>query len=155
MELLNFVGWIVITVAAIGILWPLTIPLMALAYKVRLGPQKIPLETNEFWLRSTFAALAVALLTVVFLLLCYALIVGAELSEAKGGVELLLLTGYLPAAVFLVTWMYAMEDLLDGLSQFALFLLLPGLPLFLIGWVFKLGPKIAGWKAVSWLVPGS
>jgi hypothetical protein len=153
--LFNFVGWIVVALAAIAVLWPLNIPLMALAYKVRHGAKAIPLETQEFWLRSTFAALSVALLTLVFLGSCYLLIVGAELEEAKGGVELLLLMGYVPVAVVLLTWIFALEDLLEALSLFAIYVLLPGLPLFLIGWLFKLGPKIADWKLTGWLVASS
>src|SRR5262245_27202143 len=45
------------------VLWPLTIPLAALAYKVRLGSKPVPFETGPFWTRCTFAALGLAVMS--------------------------------------------------------------------------------------------
>src|SRR5205823_569603 len=115
----------------VTLLWPLNVPLLALAYRVRQGGQKIDMEPKEFWMRSLFAALGLAVLTLLLLGLTYTLRVGAELPP--GQTHLILFMIYLPAAVSYVSWMYALEDLFQGLSVFALYVLLPVLPLVVLG----------------------
>jgi hypothetical protein len=79
----------------------------------------------------------------------YLLIVRAGLP---GGATLLVLfMGYLPASVTYVTWTFGLDELIDGLTVFLIYVLLPGLPLLVLGW-------LAGfWGALSahapWLVP--
>ena len=136
MALFNFVSWCLVTICAVTLLWPLNIPLIALAYKVRRGYEPIDLEPSALWWRSTFATLGLAGMSLVLLGLLYALVEGAELKPYQ--VQIVLLMLYLPAAVWYVCVLFAFDDLLDALSLFLLYVLLSGLPLLLIG-------RIAGW----------
>jgi hypothetical protein len=134
-------GWALALIVLVTLFWPLTIPLAALAYKVRLGSQPIPLETSSFWLRSTFASLGLAVLSGVALGLEVLLKGWFELPPVL--VHLTLLALYVPVAVWFLFWMYALEDLLEALSLFGIYVLLPGLPLVIIGWLTGL------WKVVA------
>src|SRR5262245_32900724 len=107
----GFFSWCLTVLAVVTLVWPLNIPLMALAYKVRQGGQKIDMEDREFWTRSTFAALGLTALSLVTLGIAYLLIAGAELPA--GQMHLVLLLAYLPLAVWFLFWIYAMEDLLQ------------------------------------------
>ena len=151
MGLFLFVSWCLGVIAVVTLAWPLNIPLVALAYKVRLGYRPIPLERSAFWWRSTFASLGLAGITLVLLGLVYALVAGAELRPDQ--VELVLLLAYLPAAVWFLFWIYAMEDMLEALGVFLLYVFLPGLPLLLIGWLAGTWSKLA--EEFPWLLLGS
>jgi hypothetical protein len=143
-----FVSWSLGIIAAVTLSFPLNILLVALAYKVRLGYRPIPLEKDSFWWRSTFAALGLAGFTLVLLGLTYALVEGADFKPEQ--VELVLLMAYIPAAVWFLFLIYAMEDMLESLGVFLLYLLLPGLPLLLFGWLTGSWHKLA--DDVPWLV---
>jgi hypothetical protein len=132
--LFKFVSWCLVAITVVTLMWPLNVPLAALAYKVRLGYRPIPLERNALWLRATFAALGLCGMTLVLLGLNYALVAGAELKPEQ--VQIVLLMLYLPAAVAYLFWIFAMEDMLDALGLFLLYILLPGLPLLLLGRLF-------------------
>ena len=47
--------------------------------------------------------------------------------------QLVLFMVYLPTAAWFVFWMFALEDLLQALSLYLLYVLLAGLPLLLLG----------------------
>jgi hypothetical protein len=114
--------------------WPLNLPLLALAVKVRRGTA--PLEYDgprEFWLRSALGSVGVAAVAWVMLGLMYFLIVLQELSPAAGLVQLTLLLLLVPTAAGLIFWAMALEDFFQGLAVFGAYVLVPGLPLFLIG----------------------
>jgi hypothetical protein len=132
-DLFGFVSWTVVLILAVTLFWPLNIPVLALAYKVRQGKQPITIEPKELWVRVLFAALALAVESAVMLGLLYLLTHSAGLPA--GGVEFILLIAYLPAAVALLFWILALEDLLQATSVLLLYILLPGLPLLLIGWL--------------------
>ncbi len=151
MALFNFVSWCLVTISVVTLLWPLNIPLAALAYKVRRGYLPVPLERGEFWSRATLASLGLAGLTLVLLILNYALVEGAEFTPEQ--IQLVLLMIYLPAAVWFLFWSFALEDGIEAVGLFVLYILLPGLPLLLIG-------LLAGWwrvlhTVVPWLLIGS
>ncbi|HEV3261972.1 MAG TPA: hypothetical protein VG013_34295 [Gemmataceae bacterium] len=135
------VSWTLVMVAAVTVIWPLNIPLVALAYKVRHGGAPIPLETANFWARSTFASLGLCVLSLVLVGLVYALVRGAGMPPEI--MDLMLLMAYVPAAVWFLFWMFALEDMLEGLSLFLLYILLPALPIFLIGRFTGLWQKLA------------
>ncbi len=147
MGVFGFFSWALVTVLAVTLLWPLNVPVAALAYKVRLGPQPVPLESREFWIRSTFAALGLAVLGLVLLGLTYVLVEAAELPP--GPTQLLLVACYLPAAVWFVFWIFALEDLLQALGVFMLYVLLAGLPLLLLGRLFGVWARLHA--AAPWL----
>jgi hypothetical protein len=148
MPLFIFISWCLTTIGVVTLIWPLNIPLLALAYKVRLGYRAVPLSRAAFWWRSTFGSLGLAGMTVVLLGLLYTLVAGAEFTPQQ--VQLVLLMAYLPAAVWYLFWIFAMEDMFESLSVFLLYILLSGLPLLLIGrW-------LGWWESVakdnSWLL---
>ena len=148
MPLFIFVSWCLLTIGVVTLIWPLNIPLLALAYKVRLGYRPVPLARAAFWWRSTFGSLGLAGMTLVLMGLLYALVDGADFKPEQ--VELVLLMAYLPAAVWYLFWMFAMEDMLESLSVFLLYVLLSGLPLLLIGRWFGWWETVA--KDYSWLL---
>ena len=56
MELFNFCRLVLAVIVTVSV-WPVSVPLAALAYRVRLGPARVPFETSVFWARATFAGL--------------------------------------------------------------------------------------------------
>jgi hypothetical protein len=137
-DVLSFLSWLLVTIVGVTVLWPLNIPIAALAYKLRQGNQPMPLEPGPFWWRATFAALGLFVLSWVFVGLAHVLITGADLPA--NAVHLVLLLVYLPAGVWYFLWMFALEDFFQALSVFVLYVAVPGLPFFL------LHRLIHGWK---------
>jgi hypothetical protein len=151
-DLYAFFTWWLVVIAAVTLAWPVNIPLVALAYRVRLGTQPPPVvEGLPLWWRFTLAALGLAGMSVLTLGLLYLLAVGAGFPP--GPIRLILLVGYLPAAVAFLYWMLALEDLLQATGLLVLYILMPGLPLLLIG-------RSAGWweglrQSAPWLLSSS
>ncbi len=151
MDLLAFLAWSLVVIHGVAVLWPVNTLFMAAAFKVQNGQAPMPLEGREFWTRATFAALGVAVLSFVFAGLAY-VFVGAW--EMPGGpVHLLLLLAYLPLAVALVFWLFALDDVLQALGIFGIYILLPGVVLLLLAWWFKWFDRV---KALApWLLASS
>jgi hypothetical protein len=149
--LFELVAWILVILVAVTIVWPLNVPLLALACKVRQGTQPLGYEPRELWLRCAFGALGLTVMTLLLLGLTYGLIVEAELKAAAGAVRLVLLLIYTVAAVAYLFWMLALEDMLQALSVFLLYVFLPGVPLFLVGWLVGAGGWIS--ENAPWMVP--
>ena len=150
MDLFSFVSWGLVLIAAVTLLWPANIPLVALAYRVRQGTRPIPLETGELWWRCTFAALGLEVFTLVLLGLLYLAWQG---DVPPGPVHLTLLMVYLPAGVGFFLWILALDDLVEALSIFLVYLLLPGLPLLLLGRLTHFWDGVR--QAAPWLLPPS
>jgi hypothetical protein len=129
-EFYNFFRLMLAVILTVTLAWPLNIPLVALAYKVRQGQAPNPLEPRAFWLRCTFASLGLLGLSLVLL--------GADVLLAKvvelpaGPVHLILFMAYLPVAVWYLFVLFALEDLLQALSLFLLYVFLVGMPLLFI-----------------------
>jgi hypothetical protein len=134
--LFNFANWVLVTIFAVTILWPLNIPLLVLAFRVRLGTAKLPYdEPRELWWRAALGATGLFVLTLAFVLLAYLVNQGAELTGGpRGAVHLTLLLLYVPAAVGFLFWCFAFEDPGPALAVFLLYVGLPALPLLLAGW---------------------
>jgi hypothetical protein len=146
-----FASWCLLTVIIVSLLWPVNILLVALAYKVRQGGKPIDMDGREFWIRSTLASLGLAGISLVAVGLAYVLVRRVDLPA--GQVHLILLLAYLPAAVGFVFWVFALEDMVQAVGVFLLYILLPGFPLLLAG-------RFAGWwerlrQALPWLLPPS
>ena len=150
MDLFGFFGWACILTCLVALAWPLNVPVMALAYKVRRGTQPVDYEPGEFWTRSLLAALGPAVLAVLVFVAAYVLIVPVGLPA--GPVLLVLFMAYLPAAVALVWWCFGLDEMLDALGVFLLYVLMPGLPLLTIGWGTGLWGRLG--QAAPWLMPG-
>jgi hypothetical protein len=126
-------NWNLVTTIAVIVAWPLSVPLMALAYKVQFGYKPVPLEPREFWLRSLGGGVGLAALTTVLLGLGYFLVHGAELPIWFA--YLVVAAIYIPAGVWLLFWMFACEDLQDALGLYLVVALLAGVsltPVFLL-----------------------
>lgn len=133
MEIFIFVRRVLVVFLAVTLYFPLNVPVAALAYKIRNGPKPIPLEPAPFWVRSTFVALGLALLSLAFLVLEYVL---ATLADFPAGiVHLVLSMLYLPAAVWYVFWVFALDEIAEGLSLFLIYVLLPGALLSALYWL--------------------
>jgi hypothetical protein len=128
--------WVLIFLITPSLAWPLTIPLAALAYKVRLGLAPIPMDFDVFWLRCTGGSLGLGLMALLLCGLDYAAAVGAGVPA--GIVHIVLLMLYLPAATWFVFWIFAFEELLEGFSMLVIFHLIPGLLLALLVWLVGL-----------------
>ena len=148
MELYNFLRESLAWTVTVAILWPANVPLAALAYKVRQGPRPIDMETLEFWLRSSMAAFALAVLTLVMVVIDVVLAHGADFPA--GPVHLMVFMAYIPAAVWLLFVFFALEDLLQGLSVFMLYLYLPVIVLYVLNAIFGLWHWPLS-TALSWL----
>jgi hypothetical protein len=144
-ELFAFFRWVLVITVTTTLFWPLTVPLAALAYKVRLGPAPVPMATSAFWTRSAFAALGMAVLAL--------LLAGLDALLALGGfppgvVHFALLLLYVPLAAWFLTVLFALEDPLEGLSVLVIWIFLPGL---LLGALSLLGFELPLALAESWL----
>jgi hypothetical protein len=148
-DVFAFVGWVVAVLCLVTLAVPVNVPLMALAYKVRRGSEPLDVEGSELWMRCALGAAGPAGMSLLLLVLAYALIQGAGLPQ--GPTLLVLLMAYVPAAVAYVTWCWGFDELIDGLGVFLLYVLLPGLPLALIGWLVGLWRALA--QAAPWLLP--
>jgi hypothetical protein len=147
-DLFVFVSWSLVIVAAVTLIWPVNIPLLALAYRIREGRQPTLVKTGELWLRCTLGALGLCVLTLVLIGLVYA---GVELAELPAGpVQLALLVAYVAAAAAFLFWALALEDMLQALGVFLLYIVLPGLPLLLLGRLVGLWPWLR--QSAKWLL---
>ena len=150
MDLFKTLSPIVAVVVLVCIAWPLNLPLLALAVKVRQGTAKSEYEPGEYWWRCTLGSFGLAVLAAIVAGLLYGLIVEASFTEAAGVLHLTLLMLFLPAATGFLFWVLALEDFFQALSVLGIFLLLPGLPLVLLGWLFGWGKALAA--ACPWLL---
>ncbi len=135
-EMYEFLRGLLAWTATVAVLWPVNVPLAALAFKITHGQRPLDMETSEFWTRSTFAALGVSLLTLAMLIVDYWLAVKAEFPA--GPIHLAIFMAYVPAAVFILFVFFALDDLLQALGLFVLYIYLPVLVLYvlnlLVGW---------------------
>ena len=141
MDLFAFVSWTVAVFCAVTLAWPVNVPLMAFAYRVRLGTRPLDVEASELWTRAALASVGPAAMSLVLLGLAYVLVKLAGLPQ--GATVLVLFLLYLPAAVGYVTWCWGYDEFVDGLGLFLVYLLLPGLPLLLVGWFSGLWHRVA------------
>jgi hypothetical protein len=119
----------------LAVLWVIDSLLAALAFRVNLGAQPLPMERAEYAWRSALAGLGLALyVTLAFALADFLVVVvgGGESGDARW-LGLWLLLPYPVAGVFLFSWAFAMDDLLEGFKVFVIHHLPPLLLLFLLG----------------------
>jgi hypothetical protein len=147
-DVFAFISWAVAILCVVTLAFPVNVPVMALAYKVRLGTQPLDVDQSELWTRAALAAIGPAGMSLAVLALAYGLIRLAGLPQGPTILVLFLL--YLPAAVAYVTWCWGYDEFVDGLGLFLIYVLLPGLPLLLVGWLAGLWRTLAA--NVPWLL---
>jgi hypothetical protein len=147
-EFFDLFRWGLVLLISVTVVFPLTVPLAALAYKVRLGPAPVPMEPAAFWGRAALAALSLAGMSLAAVALDL-LLVAADMPA--GVVHLSLLMLYIPAAVWVLFRVFALEDGLEALSLLLIYVLLPGLPLLLLYALFNVNLLAAD----GWLAPTS
>jgi hypothetical protein len=153
-DLFSFAAWMLLTVVVVTAVWPLNVPLLALAIKVRRGQQPIGYETmGELWWRCTFGSLGLAVLALIAAGLSYGLIVELDLAQARGPVHLALLLLLFAGGIPYLFWVLGLEDPLEAAGIYVLYVFLPGLPLFLLGWLLNLGDRVG--PLLSWLAPAT
>src|SRR5262245_29394169 len=130
MELYEFFRGFWAWTATVAILWPLNVPMLALAFKVQNGTKRLPLRTEQIWWRSIFGALLLSLITFAFVILDFVVADWAEIPA--GPVHLVILAGYVPVASWLLFVMFAHSELSDGLGLFVLYIYLPVFVLFVL-----------------------
>jgi hypothetical protein len=149
------VSWCLVTISAVTVLWPLNTLMVALAYRIRRGSAVVAEPEDEgglsFWWRCTFAALGLAVLTGVLLGLMWFLIKVAGFPT--GVIHLTLLLVLLPAGVWVIYWMMALDDLLEAVTVYLLYVLLPGVPLLLLGRLTHFWDTVR--QSAPWLLPSS
>ena len=128
-------------------------PLLALAIKVRRGTQPIGYEPTELWWRCAFGSLGLAVFAALACGLAYGLIVEVDLKQLQGPVQLTLLLVLFAVGIVYLFWMLGLEDMLEAAGIYVLYVFLPGLPLFALGWLVGLGDRVA--PLVPWLAPAA
>jgi hypothetical protein len=139
--------------ATVAVLWPLNIPLAALAFKIRQGRMPVEMEPDEWshGSRCTFAPLILAAITVAFFF------VDNQLTQADfpaGPVHMVVFFGYLATASWLFYVFFALEDFFQALGMVVIYFYVPMTVLYLFDFVtgrfrtghfFINGQRTAGW----------
>lgn len=125
MELYEFFRGAFAWMASIACLWPINIPMLALAQRIREGPleEERRMEGEELWPRSAFGSLGLAATAVAFLFLDWFLAVWSGVPS--GMVHLMTLIAFVSAGTWVLSFFFAFEEMLEGLGLFSLYLLLP------------------------------
>jgi hypothetical protein len=152
MELYNFLRDTLAWTATIACLWPLNAPWLALAFKIQNGAKPIDMENDEYWTRSVVTSLVIGLITAGFILIDWVLAGWAELPA--GPVHLIVYVGYVPLCVWVLTLFFAMDDLLNGLSLFIIYLYMPTLELLVLNWLLGFWTPLLNFF-YDWLLPAT
>src|ERR1700722_15038706 len=127
MDLFEFCRSNLAWMTTVAVLWPLNIPMAALAYKIRQGHRPIAMESNEFWWRCVFASLILGFMTVGFIWLDYWM---TDADFPAGPVHMVVLLGYIASACWLYFVFFALEDFFQALSMVLIYLYLPVIVLY-------------------------
>jgi hypothetical protein len=148
MEIYSFLRGLLAWTATIACLWPLNAPLLALAFKIQQGPK--PIDLDRFWFRCFAGSLVLAVTTAAFVFIDYLIADAAELPA--GPTHLVIFTAYVPAAVWILAYFFAMDDLLHGLSLLIIYLFLPIFVLFVFNAISGLWNPVLGY-VFQWIRP--
>jgi len=141
-ELYRFFWGLLAWIATVAILWPVNVPMLALAYKIQNGPKPLTMEREDLWYRSIVAALFVAGITLGFVILDYLVVDWGDFPS--GPIHLIIFLTYVPVAAWCLFVVFAYDDLLDGFSLLLIYLGLPIFALFLFNAVFGLWNYVLG-----------
>lgn len=142
MQIYEFVRDSLMWIASVALLWPVNAPMMGLAVKILFGQRPIEMEDYEFWVRSTLAALVLALVTAATLVVDYVLAVTVELPP--GVVHMVVLLAYLGTASYVIYLFFNLEDFFQAFGAFLIYVFLPITVLFVINAVFHIWRPMLG-----------
>ncbi|MGF1580695.1 MAG: hypothetical protein ACFCD0_15135 [Gemmataceae bacterium] len=145
MGFFEFFRWVLIITISVSYLVPINIPLAALAYRIQIGTQEMEFETDALWWRSTGMSLGLAVISFFVMYVDFFL---TETGIPVGMIHVGLVLLYLPACVWYSFWIFAFDELYEGLSLFVIYLLIPGLLIaVLLSLGFELPPMtwLEGW----------
>jgi hypothetical protein len=128
-EFWDFFRQVLILLIIISLYFPINVPLAALAYKVRIGAQPIPLSITAYVLRSTVAALGMGVLSLSLMGFDKVL---TEAGLPPGLVHMTMCLCFVPLGAWWMFKAFALEDAWEGLSTLLLFVFLPGIVLVLV-----------------------
>jgi hypothetical protein len=129
LDFFEFFRQVLIILITISLYWPLNVPFAALGYKIRNGAAPLPLEPFAFWVRSIFAGLGLAVLSVSLMGFDKA---AAVAGMPPGPVHLVVFLGFVPLCSWWMYKIYALDDAWEGLSTLLLCVFVPGLILVLL-----------------------
>jgi hypothetical protein len=125
----NVIRQVLIFLVTISLYFPLNVPLAALAYRLRLGRKAMPLSRVGLWVRSTLAALGMGVLC-ISLMGFDRFLVDAELKP--GPVHLVMFLAFVPLGTWWMSRIFALNDMVEGLSTLLLYVFIPGLVLVIV-----------------------
>jgi hypothetical protein len=128
-------------------LFPVNIPLAALAFRIWRETKQTDVEGSELWIRSGLASFGVAVACAAFLGLDYVL---AELAEFPAGpIHIIAFVGFLAVACWVMAYMFSFEDYFQGVSLTIIYLFLPLIALFVLnGMLGLLSQSLRFWDPV-------
>jgi len=122
----SMLAWTV-TVAA---LWPLNVPMAALSFRIWRETRESDIEGSELWVRAFLASTSLAVLTILFVAVDWAIADQAEF--APGVVHMTILVGFLAAASGIVVYIFSLDDFFQGVSLVIIYVFLPVIVLWLL-----------------------
>jgi hypothetical protein len=140
----------------IAILFPVNIPMAALAYRIWRETKETDIEGSELWVRAAYASGSLAIMIVAFVALDWLLADKAEFPP--GPIHLTIIVGFVALAAYVMVYIFSLEDYFQGLSLVVVYLFLPLLVLFLVNAGLGLiSPSLRFWDhlvglANIWLV---
>ncbi len=150
-DIYGFASWCFTVMVLVTVAWPVNALFLALAVKISKGRSRLDLSLSELFWRSLGGSLGLAIASLVAMGIAYWLVGTAEVPA--GLVHIGLLFIFVLTAIGFLVWILAIDDLGQTLSIFFLYVLLPGLPLLLVGRFTGLWAAVR--QSAPWMLPGS
>ena len=130
MDIFQFVWSTLAWTVTVAALWPLNVPMAALSFRIWRETKESDIEGTELWFRAFLASTSLAILTILFVAIDWAI---ADVAEFPAGpVHLAVLLGLLAAASGIVVYIFSLEDFFQGVSLVIIYLYLPVIALWLL-----------------------
>jgi hypothetical protein len=146
-DLFQFCWAVLAWTTTVAILCPLNMPMAALAFRIWRENRDTDIEGAELWQRAFLASAALAVLTVAFVAVDWALTDYAEFPP--GPIHLVIFIGFIALASWVMFYIFSLDDYFEGLSLVAIYLFIPVIVLFLLnGMLGLLNTSMRFWDPV-------